>query len=74
MSECIHDPKIKPIFGRMNIFVHKYSNSFEYPNIRYTLLDITAVAFSKDFRSLPKISFFSSGNSAINCTELSKTL
>ena len=25
------------IFEQMNIFVHKYSNIFKYPNIRYTL-------------------------------------
>ena len=27
------------VFGRMNIFVIKYLNIFEYPNIRYTLVE-----------------------------------
>ena len=29
------------IFKRMNTFVNKYSNIFEYPNIRYTLICIS---------------------------------
>ena len=31
------------IFKRMNIFVNKYSNIFEYPNIRYTLVGTMSV-------------------------------
>ena len=30
--------KYPQIFKRMNIFVNKYSNIFEYPNIRYTMI------------------------------------
>ena len=39
MNVCIYSPWKNPrIFARMNIFVSKHSNIFEYPNICYTLL------------------------------------
>ena len=38
MSKYICGSKIKQIYQLMNIFVIKYLNIFEYPNIRYTLL------------------------------------
>ena len=40
MSKYTFGPKILPIFSHINSFVNKFSKTFEYPNIRYTLLNI----------------------------------
>ena len=52
MNVRIYSVKKNPrIFGRINIFVNKYLNIFEYPNIRYTL-NKTSADFMNDLKKI----------------------
>ena len=57
MFEYIRLKQNARIFGRINIFVNKYSNIFEYPNIRYTLICVLAHLHFGDICVLVTLAF-----------------